>query len=400
MKILIVNKFYYNRGGDCIAAIALEQLLKSHGHEVAFFAMNYANNFPSEWTGYFAPEVRFSATNTIGKLKSVKRIFHSSDIKIQFTRLINDFQPDIIHLNNIHSYISPYVAEIAYKRGIKVVWTQHDYKLVCPSYSMKHEGLCELCIKNTIHVLTNKCMKNSWLQSGCAYLESLYWNRKRLQKYTDIFIAPSDFIRKKLIEGGFDKRKIRIIPNCIPRNITDNLLEKENYYCFVGRLSEEKGIIELLSVAKALPYRLIVVGDGPLKQGLLRMVNDCDNISLVGFKQWEELKYIIGKARFLIIPSACYEVFGLVSLEAQALGTPVLAANIGGLPETICSEHSGDLFEPGNIKEMQDKIHKMFTTHFDYVTIANNARYVFSMKNYYNKIINLYRQILDSKFIA
>lgn len=101
--------------------------------------MNYADNFPSEWVDYFASEVNFSTPNIINKLKSVKRIFYSSDVKVQFTRLIDDFQPDIIHLNNIHSYLSPYIAEIAYKRGIKVIWTQHDYKLICPTYSMKRE---------------------------------------------------------------------------------------------------------------------------------------------------------------------------------------------------------------------------------------------------------------------
>ena len=397
MKILLANKFYYNRGGDCIATLALEQLLKSHGHAVAFFAMNYADNFPSEWVDYFASEVNFSTPNIINKLKSVKRIFYSSDVKVQFTRLIDDFQPDIIHLNNIHSYLSPYIAEIAYKRGIKVIWTQHDSKLICPTYSMKREGICELCIKNTIHVLTKRCMKNSLLQSGCAYLESLCWNRSKLQKYTTTFIAPSDFMKRKMIEGGFDKRKIKMVPNCIPRNINDSLLKKENYYCFVGRLSEEKGIMELLEVAKTLPYQLIVVGDGPLKQELLQKADGCNNISFTGFKQWEVLKNIIGKARFLIVPSTWYEVFGLVSLEAQALGTPVLAANIGGLPETIYPGYSGELFESGNIKEMRDQIHKMFTIQFDYTAISNNVKSNFSMENYYNKIINIYKQALISK---
>ena len=200
-----------------------------------------------------------------------------------------------------------------------------------------------------------------------------------------------------MIEGGFDKRKIKMVPNCIPRNINDSLLKKENYYCFVGRLSEEKGIMELLEVAKTLPYQLIVVGDGPLKQELLQKADGCNNISFTGFKQWEVLKNIIGKARFLIVPSTWYEVFGLVSLEAQALGTPVLAANIGGLPETIYPGYSGELFESGNIKEMRDQIHKMFTIQFDYTAISNNVKSNFSMENYYNKIINIYKQALISK---
>lgn len=140
MKILIANKFYYNRGGDCIATFALENLLKAHGYEVAIFAMNYGENIDSEWKEYFAPEVNFSAPKFIDKLRAAKGVFYSASVKKQFLRLIKDLNPDVVHLNNI-SYISPYIAELAHNCGIRVVWTQHDYKVVCPAYTLRNKSV-------------------------------------------------------------------------------------------------------------------------------------------------------------------------------------------------------------------------------------------------------------------
>lgn len=391
MNIILSNKFYYNRGGDCVATLALEKILKEHGHKTAFFAMKHKDNFTSEWENYFASEINFSSLGFLDKVRATKRIFHPADVKQQFMRLIDDFKPDIVHLNNIHSYISPYIGKLAFEQGIKVIWTQHDYKLVCPAYICMSKGqVCELCFKNPIHVLEKKCMKESFPQSACAYLEALYWNKNKIQKYTNTFIAPSSFLKDSMIRSGFNSSKIEKIHHCIPRNINESILTKDNYYCFVGRFSEEKGVRTLIKAAIDLPYRLVMIGEGPLKKELLCMSKGHNNISFVGFKQWDELKYIVGKAKFLVIPSEWYEVFGLVSIEAQALGTPVLAANIGGIPETIYPDINGILFNPGNLEDLKEKIKNMFQTKFNYNEIADFARQTFSMDQYYNKIIKIY----------
>lgn len=396
MKVLIVSKFLYMRGGAEVYAINLGHLLKKYGHEVQFYSMQYPQNIAVKESHYFADEVSFFDTRLSCKLKALLRIL-GDGIRESFEKILNDFKPDIVHLNNIHSYLSPIVARIAFEKKIPAIWTVHDYKLVCPAYSCLHNGKpCELCLKSPFYVLTKKCMKNSFLQSACAYIEALYWNKNKVQKYTNCFIAPSSFLKQMIIKGGFNESKIETILHCIPREISPNdaLQEKSDYYCYVGRISEEKGIITLLEAAKKMPYKLIMVGDGPLRSELSKKFNEVDNISFVGFKQWDELKSIIGKARFLVSPSKCYEVFGLVNVEAQALGTPVLGANIGGIPETICLGISGDLFEPDNIVDLQNKITQMFQAQFDYDEISKNARELFSMEHYYNKIMNLYNRIL------
>ncbi|MDR1762568.1 MAG: glycosyltransferase, partial [Dysgonamonadaceae bacterium] len=144
MKVVLVNKFYYRRGGDCIYTLNLEDALKKHGCQTAVFAMQHPDNQPTEWSRYFPSEVGFTGGGN--KLKAARRILGDSEVKAKFSRLLDDFQPDAVHLNNIHSQLSPIVAEIAHNKGIKVVWTLHDYKLLCPRYDCMRNGKeCSLC---------------------------------------------------------------------------------------------------------------------------------------------------------------------------------------------------------------------------------------------------------------
>ena len=387
MKILIANKFYYNRGGDCIAAMALEELLEAKGHDIAFFSMQYPQNFPSEWEQYFPSEVRFDG-GLADKLKAACRIFSSNEVKRKFERLADTFKPDVLHMNNVHSYLSPLIGELAHRKGIKVVWTLHDYKLVCPSYSCLRKGeTCTLCIDRRVsNVLTKKCMKGSLPASVVAFLEACYWNKGRLNKNTDCFISPSKFLAQKMIEGGFPKEKIKVVSNFSGREMPREIYEKEDYYCYIGRLSREKGVQTLINAARQLPCKLVVVGTGPLKD---RLTHESDNIRFVGFKEWDELKALLGKAKFMVIPSEWYENNPISVIESLCLGTPVLGADIGGIPELI-GEGNGMLFRAGDEEDLREKIRLMFNKTFNYNDICARARKAYSAENYYNKIIDIY----------
>ena len=136
MNILIANKFYYNRGGDCIASIALEQLLKAKGHRVAFFSMQHPQNFPSEWSEFFPSNVDFQAGGISSKLKAAGRIFGAGEVRSRFLKLLDRFKPDVLHLNNIHSQLSPVIGELAHQKGIKVVWTCTTTNWYVPTISV------------------------------------------------------------------------------------------------------------------------------------------------------------------------------------------------------------------------------------------------------------------------
>ena len=384
MKILLANKFYYRRGGDCVCTINLEELLKSHGHEVAIFAMQHPDTLPTPWSWYFPSEVKFKPGP--GMIEAFLRPFGTREVKNKFNALLDDFQPDVVHLNNIHSQLSPLIAELAHQRGIKVVWTLHDYKLLCPRYDCLRDGkkACEECFTNKHKVLEYKCMKGSAVASLLAYKEAMKWNRERIEKCTDIYLCPSRFMANKMTEGGFSPDKIHKLCNFIDvEKCRKDSYSKEDYYCFIGRLSHEKGIKTLIESANSLPYKLVIIGGGPLEEEA--------KVEFVGFKQWEQIKEIVGKARFSVIPSECYENNPLSVIEAQCLGTPVLGARIGGIPELIEEGVSGMTFESRNVKDLKEKIESMFATSFDYRVIAESSQRRYNAENYYNQIVEIYK---------
>lgn len=390
MKILLANKFYYRRGGDCIYMLNLEKLLKAHGHDVAVFAMDYPENLDTPWKKYFP--------KNMSKLMAFTRPFGSHEVKSKFKKQLDDFKPDVVHLNNVHTQLSPVMAELAQQRGIKVVWTLHDYKLLCPRYDCLKNGntICETCFKGDKKAcLDNKCMKGSKLASFIGFKEAIVWNRERLEASTDVFICPSQFMADKMVQGGFSKSKMQTLCNFIDvekckfssTDGTDDvelLPKKEDYYCFIGRLSHEKGAKTLIEAANQLPYKLVIIGGGPLMDELKSVAHT--NIEFVGFKQWDDIKQLVGKARFSVIPSEWYENNPLSVIEAQCLGTPVLGANIGGIPEL-----TDYTFSSGNIADLKTKIEKMWNSEFDYQQIASDAQHRYDAETYYDKLINIYK---------
>jgi glycosyltransferase involved in cell wall biosynthesis len=385
MKILLCNKFYYFRGGDCTCVLNLEQLLKNYGHKVAIFSMQYPSNLTNEWNKYWP--------NNMNIPNVFIRPFGSHEVIKKFTTILDEFHPEIVHLHNIHTQLSPIIAQISHEKGIRVVWTLHDSKLVCPCYTCMRKGKwCTECFTDKKAVIKHRCMPGGLLGSIIGYLEIMKWNPQKLQKYTDLFLPPSQFMADTCIAGGYDASKFRVLCNFIDESKVKNpCFEKEDYYVFLGRLTKVKGIETLCKAANDLPYRLIVVGGGELKAELNKQYARYKHIEFVGQKNWEELRPILEKARFMVIPSEWSENNPLSVIESQSLGTPVLGANIGGIPELIQEGMNGMTFESGNIKDLKNKIQKMFDTVFDYKKIAQNAIEKYSSETYYNKLMEYYK---------
>jgi len=392
-KIIIVNKFFYERGGDCIYTINLKHLLEQQNHKVAIFAMQYADNINSEWEVYYPSEVSFTGSLK-NKILAASRTLGFNGVKKSFINLLENFKPDIVHLNNIHSYISPLVAKLAHDRGIKVVWTLHDYKLLCPSYTfLRNNKICELCFHSPLSVLTNKCMKKSWSASTIAYIEAKRWRKEWIEAYVDAFICPSKFISDKMRLGGYNKKKLYVLCNFIEINKNFTYYHKtssrEQAYCYIGRISKEKGVNQLLKIASTLPYKLYVAGDGPLKESLERKYAN-ENIVFLGKINSEEVNILLRSVRFSVTPSIWYENNPLCVIESLCMGTPVLSANIGGLPELV-NNKNGLLFNPNNPEDLKEKIIFFFKEYpFDNDIIQNNSIKRFSPKNYYSKLIDIY----------
>ncbi|MGL4994247.1 MAG: glycosyltransferase [Bacteroidales bacterium] len=392
MKIILINKFYYPRGGDCIYTLNLEKLLRDSGHEVAIFASDYTDNYSSEWSSYFPSSIDFSG-GIISKFKAAGRAVCGNDVKIKFESLLDSFKPDIVHLNNIHSYISPIVAEISKSRGIPVIWTLHDYKLICPSYSCLCRGdVCERCFSDKSQVLRKRCMKGSLPASLIGYIEALNWSKERIEKSTDLYICPSRFMKNKMIQGGFKESKLIHLSNFAPE-LPKLELDKSDYYCYIGRLSPEKGVKTLLEAAKKINKPLVIIGGGPLLEELKAQYSS-SLITFTGALDPQRALDIVSKARFSVTPSEWYENNPLSIIESLCMGTPVLGADIGGIPELIEDRGNGLTFTSRNVDDLKLKIQEMYSISFDNEDIASKAMVRFDKENYYNELIKIYNNIL------
>ena len=372
MKILLCNKFYYRRGGDCIYTMNLEQLLKIHGHEVAIFSQQYPLHEPSPWSKYWPTE--FKMKPSLHMFDSLLRPFGLGSVQKQFKAILDDFQPDVVHLNNIHTQLSPILAELAHERGIRVIWTLHDTKLVCPRYTcMRDSKWGEECFADKRAVLHHKCMTGGIIGSYIGYQEAKKWTAERLQSLVDQFICPSQFMANTMKRGGFDNAKLMVMSNFIDINkVNDSLAPKQDYYVYLGQLNPIKGIRTLCKAAAALPYKLIVIGGGFIEKELRSAYAQAENIEFKGQLNWSEIKPLVAGAKMMVLPSECSENNPISIIESLSLGTPVLGANIGGIPELL-NESNGSVFESGNQVQLQDAIMAMWSKTFDYEKISADA---------------------------
>lgn len=387
MRILLANKFYYHRGGDCIYTLNLEQLLKAHGHDVAIFAMQYPENLSSEWSKYWPSQMT--------SLKAFTRPFGVSEVRKSFTTLLNDFKPDVVHLNNIHTQLSPIIAEIAHEKGVRVVWTLHDTKLVCPAYTCQRGGKwCDECFTNKTAVIKHRCMPGSVVGAFIGWKEIKKWNKERLMACTDLFMPPSQFLKDTMVRGGYHPEKFKVLCNFIDVDKVKGKesTTKEDYYTFLGRVDDYKGILTLCRAANQLPYKLKVIGGGPLLALLEDTYKDNQNIEFLGQRTWEELSPVLTHAKFMVLPSECSENNPLTVIESQSLGTPVLGARIGGIPELIEEGVNGMTFESRNVGDLKEKIQSMWNASWDYKAIARMAQERYGAEMYYQDLMNYYKE--------
>jgi glycosyltransferase involved in cell wall biosynthesis len=360
--------------------------------------MSYPGNIDVEESVDFASPVDFSTGGIKGKLNGLKRIIGLGDIRASFEKVLDDFKPDVVHLNNIHSYLSPVVGELAHKRGIRVVWTLHDYKLLCPSYLCRRPNgeNCEECFHGHLQVINHRCQKGSLLQSVIADIEARVWNKKRIRKIADMFVTPSVFMRNKMMEAGFEPAKIMNICNFPdPLKIEDIKAKgvegnRKDHFCYIGRLSDEKGTETMLKAAAESKVKLVVAGSGPLSDTMINKYGSCPNITFVGHLNAKEVTSLLLESKCSILPSECYENNPLGVIESLCAGTPVIGANIGGIPELI-GHGDGVVFTSGNVEELT-KVLSEFDKRAPFNNVEISARAIarFSEDVHYAKLMKAY----------
>lgn len=408
MKILLINKFLYPKGGDAIATLDTGRLLSEHGHHVAYWGMNHASNPEYRYKDDFILGVDYDKESSpLGKFRMMANLLYSLEAKKKVEKVIKEEMPDIVHLHNFAHQISPSILHVFKKYKIPSVMTMHDYKLVCPCYTLLSNGvICQTCRGGKfINCFKKKCVKNSTFKSLLNTIE-MYLHHSILHIYDliDEFISPSEFLKDKVKEMGF-KGKVNYLPNFVDlKEFEPQYSSEGNTVCYFGRLSHEKGIMTLIEAFKEMPdFNLKIIGSGPLSDVLYEKVlkEKLSNVKFLGYRRGQILMEEIKSSLLTVIPSEWYENNPRSILESFALGKPVLGARIGGIPELVKDGETGYTFESGNKEDLISKVKFLCNHHEQVVDMGKKAR-VFvenelNAEKHYAALMKIYERVIANK---
>lgn len=389
----------YPNGGSETYIFKLGEYFQSQGHEVQYFGMEHEGRIVGNRVNAYTSDMDFHSGSKLSKITYPIKTIYSSEARRKIRLVLEDFQPDVCHLNNFNYQLTPSIILEIVKwrkqnnRNCKIVFTAHDYQLVCPNHMCNNPNThknCEKCLGgHFINCTKGRCIHGSLAKSLIGSAEAYFWRLNGVYKYIDKIICCSNFMKSKM-----DTNPIFADKTVTMHNFVDNVewkeTEKKDYVLYFGRYSEEKGIGTLIEVCKQLPdIQFVFAGSGPLEDKLLGI----PNIKNVGFQSGEALEKLIREARFTVYPSEWYENCPFSVMESQMYGTPVLGANIGGIPELIQVGKTGDLFESGNTKEISIKISELFYNKNQTVVFmqtCNNIKFN-TIESYTQKLISMYR---------
>ncbi len=403
-KVLLVNKYHYLRGGAERAYFDTANILAEHGHDLAYFSMKHRENKNSRWSKYFVENVDYNdeKISFLKKLKAILDIWYNFSANRNLKKLIKKFRPDVAHLHNIYHQISPSIINVLKKKKIPIVYTLHDYKLISPNYSlMLNGGIWEETKERKYYkCFFAKCVKDSYLKSLVSVIEAYLHKLLGLYRKVDAYISPSNFLIEKFREFGF-KNEINYLPNLLPFESKQAESQKD-YFLYYGRLSREKGILDLISAYEksGIANKLYIVGDGPDRERIENIVKEKKlekRIFVLGYLEGEALEKIINEALAVVVPSRWYENAPYTVIEAMNAGKIVIASRIGGLSEMIREGETGFLFNFADIEDLSSKLVKVSNlddsqrkiitkTAQRYVSLVN------SKENYYKGLIALYNK--------
>ncbi len=399
MKVLMINKFLYPNGGSETYIFKLGDHLKSQGHEVEYFGMEHQGRCVGNRVNAYTSDMDFHGGSKLAKLTYPLKTIYSSEARIQLRKVLDDFQPDVCHLNNFNYQLTPSVILEIVKwrkqtgRTCKIVFTAHDYQLVCPNHMMNNPNThhnCDKCLGGKYtNCIKGKCIHGSTVKSAIGMMEAYFWKLKGAYKYIDTMICCSEFMKSKMDSNPLFAKKTVAMHNFIDK-VHWKEVTKKDYVLYFGRFSEEKGIGTLIKVCKELPdVNFIFAGTGPLEDS----INGIGNIKNVGFQKGEALEKLIREAQFSIYPSEWYENCPFSVMESQMYGTPVLGADIGGIPELIRVGETGELFESGNAEDLRSKIRRLWDDKELCEKYSMNCKdiSVDTIGEYYEKIMKMYQ---------
>jgi glycosyltransferase involved in cell wall biosynthesis len=408
MKILLVNKFLYRKGGSETVLFDQAGLLLGHGHAVCSLAMEHPRNIPPPWPAAFVSRVELDGPVPPGQaLRAAGRVLYSLEARRRLDELIRREKPDLAHLHNIHHQISPSILPVLRRHGLPVVMTLHDLKLACPVYTCLSRGrVCVRCRGGRFHhCILQKCSKDSLGKSVLAAAErTLHRRILRGERRIDLFLSPSRFLAAKLRQMGVPGR-FEHLPHFVDTASIRPELEPPATPSMVyfGRLDRIKGLRTLLRAAAGLPWPLTIIGDGEMRPELERAAHaaPAGRIILRPHLEAEELRAAVRSASFAVLPSEWYENFPLSVVESFALGKPVVGARIGGIPELVRDGETGQLFAPGDAASLRSALTGLASDPVRTAGLGRRARRFveehLNPEDHYLKLMAIYERLLRGR---
>jgi glycosyltransferase involved in cell wall biosynthesis len=389
MKIIMVHNAYQQAGGEEIVFESEKSLLERNGHNVI---------------PYVRSNMELQDTSFIDRMAIASRMVWSAKSRNEFAAMLDAVRPDIVHIHNTFMVISPSIYSACSERGIPIVQTLHNYRLLCPSANLFRDGkICEACVDhNLLHSIQHGCYRNSrGATAGVVAMLAFHRALNTWRGSVTRFIALTKFAKEKFITSGFSAESFAVKPNFTDRDPGERVRSGE-YAVFVGRLAEDKGVRVLLEAWKRLPphYPLQIVGDGPERAVLEAQALELRLSGIVFRGRLSNAETIdaVKGARFIIVPSIWYEGFPMCVVESFACGTPVLCSRHGGLSEIVEDHLTGLHFNPGDAEDLARTVEWAWNnpSQLDRMGHAARRKYetAYTGKQNYSLLMGIYEQAL------
>ena len=395
MKVLMINKFLHPNGGSETYMFKLGACLQSQGHQVQYFGMEHESRAVGNRVNAYTSNMDFHGGSKISKLTYPIKTIYSGEARKKIRLVLDDFQPDVCHINNFNYQLTPSIIleirkwEKQTGHKCRIVYTAHDGQLVCPNHLMKNPNTGEICEKclggHFLNCVKCKCIHGSAAKSIVGAAEAVFWKWMGVYRQVDAIICCSHFMKTKLDTNPVLASRTVALHNFVDA-VEPKKVQKKDYVLYFGRYSQEKGIATLVQAARELPeIPFVFAGSGPLEH----LLDGVANIKNVGFQTGEPLQTLIREARFTVCPSEWYENCPFTVMESQMYGTPVLGANIGGIPELIREGETGELFESGNSRMLQNKLQQMWQNRCAEYSSVAGAEFL-TVNEYVEKLVQIY----------
>ena len=402
MNILFINEYFTQcvKTGANTISFSTYFLMKEKGNTCYFYSNDEGTLFEKQNINKFFPKSHIYTNSFLYRLNSIYNFEAAQNLE----KVIKETKPDIVHIHAIMELSYSFV-NVLKKHNIPYIITVHDPMYVCPVMGTRKQ-YCTLCSDNIFNCVKNRCSRDNYFNS--LYMAIRFFiNKKLIKNYEPkIIITPSKALQSYIKQTKFSKTaEFSVIPNALDKtflNVIPNYKNK-GYFLFVGNLLDVKGVNILLEAINNLPKDIDfhIIGDGLQKEKYLQFVkeNNLNNVKFLGKKNRDELILEYQNCIAVIVPSNWFEIFGMINIEAFINGKPVIASNIGGIPEQVENEKTGLLFEPANVAQLQDCILKYWKNPDLVVEHGKNAyekaKKQYSEERYYNELIQIYNKVLN-----